>query len=68
MRPRPFLNGQVAKSTHARDYGSLAGGDIEPHIEPFLGGGAVFLELARQGEPRPFSTTEIRNSCIHGER
>ena len=35
--------------TPSRDMARMPDGDIDLFIEPFLGGGAVFLDLVRQG-------------------
>lgn len=51
--PRPFLKWAGGKSELlAEIIGELPPGPLELYVEPFLGGGAVFLELARLGRVR----------------
>lgn len=51
--PRPFLKWAGGKRALMDEILTrLPDGPIELYVEPFLGGGAVFLELARQGRIR----------------
>lgn len=51
--PRPFLKWAGGKrALMDQILARIPDGPIELYVEPFLGGGAVFLELARQGRIR----------------
>ncbi len=51
-RPYPFLKWAGGKRTLAARIVELLPDDFEVYAEPFLGGGAVFLDLARRGRIR----------------
>ncbi|MCA9559751.1 MAG: DNA adenine methylase, partial [Myxococcales bacterium] len=52
-RPHPFLKWAGGKYTKLPALlERLPEGPIDLYVEPFLGGGALFLELARQGRIR----------------
>lgn len=48
-RPRPFLKWAGGKRSLAQQVLALLPERIETYVEPFLGGGAIFLALAREG-------------------
>lgn len=64
--PRPFLKWAGGKRSLMNDImARLPEGEIELYIEPFLGGGAVFLELARQGRIKRAVLNDRNPELIH---
>jgi DNA adenine methylase len=64
--PRPFLKWAGGKRSLMNDImARLPAGEIELYIEPFLGGGAVFLDLARQGRIKRAVLNDRNPELIH---
>ena len=64
--PRPFLKWAGGKRALMHEImARLPDGDIELYIEPFLGGGAVFLELARQGRIKRAILNDRNPELVH---
>lgn len=64
--PRPFLKWAGGKRSLMDDIlARFPEGPIELFIEPFLGGGAVFLELARQGRIRKAILNDRNPELVH---
>lgn len=64
--PRPFLKWAGGKRSLMHEIlARLPEGPIEMFIEPFLGGGAVFLELARQGRIRQAILNDRNPELVH---
>ena len=69
MSPRPFLKWAGGKRALMDDImARLPDGQIELYIEPFLGGGAVFLELARQGRIKRAILNDRNPELVHTYR
>jgi DNA adenine methylase len=64
--PRPFLKWAGGKRALMQDImARLPEGEIDLYIEPFLGGGAVFLDLARQGRIKRAVLNDRNPELIH---
>lgn len=66
VTPRPFLKWAGGKRALMDDIlERIPDGPVELYVEPFLGGGAVFLELARQGRIRKAVLNDRNPELVH---
>ncbi len=64
--PRPFLKWAGGKRSLLHEImARIPEGPIELYVEPFLGGGALFLELARQGRVRKAVLNDRNPELVH---
>ena len=64
--PRPFLKWAGGKRALMSDImARMPDGEIDLYVEPFLGGGAVFLDLARQGRIKKAILNDRNPELVH---
>ena len=67
--PRPFLKWAGGKRSLMHEImARIPAGPIDLFVEPFLGGGTLFLELARQGRIRKAILNDRNPQLVHAWR